>query len=71
MGLLQRLGNKVRAFGKGVLGHKKKLGVLAGGVPGLKAFLSPSYEPLIKPVDVSPPAEPIRDQDLDQFTIVK
>ena len=41
MGLLHRLGNKVRAFGKGVLGHKKKLGVLAGGVPGLKAFSRP------------------------------
>ena len=32
MGLLHRLGNKVKAFGKFVLGHKAKIGAVAGGL---------------------------------------
>jgi hypothetical protein len=32
MGLLHRFGNKVKAFGKFVLGHKAKIGAVAGGL---------------------------------------
>ena len=32
MGLLHRLGNKVKAIGKFVLGHKAKIGAVVGGL---------------------------------------